>query len=66
MTATMAKKKAKEADRHREHKMVRLPLAYHNLVKELARKNKRAVTGEVLLSLDDYLRKNGIEPPPGG
>jgi excinuclease UvrABC nuclease subunit len=61
---TMSKKRGRPSkDQHRATNMVRLPDDYHALMKELSRRNKRALTREVQVALDDYLRKNGMEPP---
>lgn len=65
----MAKKKRtgskpdRSADRHAPHKMVRIPPPYHEKLKALSKRTKRSITAELLVSLDEHFRKNGIEPP---
>jgi hypothetical protein len=66
----MAKKKReneaadRSADRHAPHKMMRVPLDYHKLLKVLSRRHSRSLTAELKLALDDYFQKYGLEPPP--
>lgn len=63
----MGKKKSRdgvEKDRHSSHKMVRLPEAFHDAIKELAKRNFRSLTGEILLALEKHLRDSGVDPPP--
>jgi hypothetical protein len=73
MIGTMPRKKREGGkveqageDRHLSHRMVRLPVAYHERLKELAKRHKRPLTWEVLLALDGYFRENGVEPPGEG
>jgi hypothetical protein len=54
----------REKDRHSSHKMVRLPEDFHNAIKELAKRNFRSLTGEILLALEKHLRDSGVNPPP--
>lgn len=66
MASTMSKKKptSPPSDRHASTRMVRLPVELHDMVKALARRNRRSLTGEVMLALEAHLRAQGVEPPP--
>jgi hypothetical protein len=65
----MAKKKREEAatdrsaDRHSPHKMVRIPLAYHQTLRKLADRDTRTVTLELLVALEMFFQSRG-EPSP--
>jgi hypothetical protein len=62
MGLTMSKKK--RIDRHLSGRMVRMPAEWHEALKALAAQNRRPLTWELLLAIEEHLRHHGIEPPP--
>lgn len=65
--AVARKKQAKAGgDRHRETAHVRLPGAYHAMLREIAQENDRAMSRELLRALDAHFRAHGKEPPAKG
>jgi hypothetical protein len=70
----MAKKKpdqerkvSKTADRHKVARgMVPLPPKYHRMLKELAARNKRPASWELLIALDKHFETNGMPPVEPG
>lgn len=51
-------------DRHLSRNMVRLSDELHLQLKACARKNRRLLTSEVAIALEEYLQKHGFWPPP--
>lgn len=60
----MAKKTDKPPeDRHKSGFMVRLPEAYRPPLERLKKKNRRPITSEVQIALDEHLKRQGEKPP---
>lgn len=69
--SSMAKKPARDlgdgSDRHRNPVLgLRLSGDVVRLMREIARRNRRPLTTEVTIALEEYLAKNGLWPPPDG
>lgn len=68
MLRIMAKKKNNNdsehrgsADRHKEHKSVRIPMALYKKLTEIAQRNRRPITWQVQIALEEFAAAN---PPP--
>jgi hypothetical protein len=59
----MAKKKKPDPDRHRPRFTIRLPEAYRTAVRALSKANRRTITEEVMIALDERLEREGHERP---
>lgn len=62
----MVKRKAKKTntqDRHKDGYMVRLPGQYGRFFKALAKTNKRPVTSQILIYLDESIERHGQSLP---
>lgn len=54
-------KKPTAKDRHKSGFMVRLPEKYRELMAKLRMKNRRTITTEVQIALDEHLKREGIK-----
>lgn len=67
MSRVMAEKKPKPVYPHKEKPLfLRLPPAYHQALEQLAKKNRRTLTAEAMIALEEHFSKNGAWPPPPG
>lgn len=71
MIASMKKKHAEEKPRTNDRRVtpffvVRLRAAYRKGVEALAKENRRTMTTEVEVALEEYLAKRGLWPPAEG
>jgi hypothetical protein len=53
----------KKIDRHRPHKMVRVPEHLHGVLQQLAEKNLRPISGELSRILMEEFQRNNLWPP---
>jgi hypothetical protein len=65
--ALMTEKRKPKRDRHRKKTYaMRLSELLMGQMRSLSDRNRRTVTMEVTIALEEYLAKNGLWPPPGG
>ncbi len=65
----MAKKKSgdePQKDRHRPHRMVRLPVDVYEQLMKLAEQNDRAISRELRRIVIEELKRQSLWPPTGG
>lgn len=53
-----------QGDYHTARKMFRISDALHEQFRELARRNKRPMSWEIRIALENHLSANGMEVPP--
>ena len=56
--------KKKQKDQHASNRMIRLPVALHDLLQQAAKQNQRPATWEVRVALLSHFRAIGIKIPP--
>jgi len=56
----MGESKKETSDRHASGFMVRLPETYRVHINTLRKKNRRTITEEIKIALEEYFRKNQV------
>lgn len=64
MTTMTTPRKKRSQDRHKDRNNLSVPTPHYEQLKKLAAKNRRPITWEVRVLLEDALRAAGLWPPP--
>jgi hypothetical protein len=60
----MADKKSSK-DQHTSNRMVRLPIPWHELLRQMAERGERSLARELRIALRERAERIGMEIPPG-